>query len=47
MIVPTASDLIGGGACFVEMWGAGYLVIALIRARRRRNQQPLGEELSC
>jgi len=46
-MVLTATNLIGGGACFVEMWGAGYVVIALIQARKRRNQQPLGEELSC
>lgn len=43
----TATNLIGGGVCFVEMWGAGYVVIALIRGHRRRNQQPTGEELSC
>lgn len=45
MTAPTTGDLIGALVCFVEMWGAGYLVIAAKQALERRNQQaPAGEK---
>ncbi|MDO2384265.1 hypothetical protein QRB41_12745 [Mycobacterium avium subsp. hominissuis] len=40
--MPTANDLTIAGALFVELWGAGYLVIGLTRALKRRNQKPTG-----
>ncbi|WGI35938.1 hypothetical protein QDT91_28440 (plasmid) [Mycolicibacterium aubagnense] len=38
--MPTANDLTIAGALFVELWGAGYLVIDLTRALKRRNHKP-------
>jgi hypothetical protein len=35
----TINDLIGALVCFVEMWGAGYLVVEVKQARQRRKQQ--------
>ena len=42
--MPTADDMTIAGAWFVEMWGAGYLIVGLTRVLKRRNQKQTGEK---
>ena len=44
----TSTVLIGAYACFVELWGVGYLIVGLTQVRRSTNNtnKPPGEDLS-
>ncbi len=36
----THTDLVGAFACYVAMWGVGYLLVEAKRSKKRKNLQP-------